>query len=72
MQEWKSYIHLFIVIALVGLAASLLWMLWPVIAALLVGIGIYLVVKFVLFLLNYTVKLGTLPALPEKKEDATK
>lgn len=69
MQEWKSYIHLFLVIALVGLAAALLWLLWPVIVTVLAGVGVYLVVKFVLFLFHYTVKLG---ALPEKNEDGTK
>ncbi len=59
MQEWKSYIHILIVIVLAGLAASLLWMLWQVIAALLVGIGVFLVVKFVLFVFNITLHRGS-------------
>jgi hypothetical protein len=69
MEQWKLYIHTFIVIVLVALAASMLWLLWPVIAALLVGIGVYLVVKFILFVFNFTVSLAS---LREKKTDKTK
>lgn len=44
MEEWKKYGHILATISLTALALSLLWLLWPVLAALLIALGVYLIV----------------------------
>ncbi len=67
MEEWKRYAHVLAIIILAALGLSLMWMLWPVIAALLVCVGIYLVVVAVLRVFRVRIELGNSPKTKETK-----
>ena len=40
MSEFKIYIHAFLILAVAGIGLTLLWSLWPVILAVLIGLGV--------------------------------
>ncbi len=68
MQEWKKYGHLLITILLIALALSLLWLLWPVLAALLIALGVYLIVVALLRVFHVRIDCDSTP----KSTDETK
>lgn len=41
MNEFKMYLHAFLILALAGIGLTLLWILWPVIVAVAIVAGIF-------------------------------
>ena len=41
MSEFKIYLHAFLILAVGGIGLTLLWTLWPVILAVLIGLGVF-------------------------------